>query len=41
MKKEQNMEYKKLRTSDLNISVVGFGAWGIGGAPFWTNEGDE
>ena len=41
MEKEQDMEYKKLRTSDLNISVVGFGAWGIGGAPFWTNEGDE
>ena len=34
MEKEQDMEYKKLRTSDLNISVVGFGAWGIGGAPF-------
>lgn len=35
------MEYKKLGASDLNVSVIGFGAWGIGGAPFWTNEGDE
>ena len=35
------MEYKKLGASDLDVSVIGFGAWGIGGAPFWTNEGDE
>jgi len=26
--------------SDLNVSVIGFGAWGIGGSPFWSNEGD-
>ena len=35
------MEYRKLGSSDLNVSVIGFGAWGIGGAPFWNNEGDK
>ena len=34
------MEYRKLGSSDLNVSVIGFGAWGIGGAPFWSTEGD-
>lgn len=34
------MEYRMLGDSDLEISVIGFGAWGIGGAPFWKNEGD-
>ena len=29
-----------LGDSDLEVSVVGFGAWAIGGAPFWSNEGD-
>jgi len=29
-----------LGDSDLNVSVIGFGAWGIGGSPFWSNEGD-
>ena len=33
------MEYRKL--DDLKVSVVGYGAWGIGGAPFWNNEGDN
>lgn len=33
------MEYRKLGSSDLNVSVIGYGAWGIGGAPFWNNEG--
>ena len=27
------MEYRKL--GDLEVSVIGYGAWGIGGAPFW------
>jgi aryl-alcohol dehydrogenase-like predicted oxidoreductase len=36
-----NMEYRRLGNSDLNVSVIGFGAWGIGGAPFWNNEGDK
>ena len=35
------MEYRKLGSSDLNVSVIGFGAWGIGGAPFWSTEGEE
>lgn len=35
------MEYRKLGDSDLEVSVIGFGAWGIGGAPFWKSEGDE
>ena len=34
------MEYRKLGSSDLEVSVLGFGAWGIGGAPFWSTEGD-
>ncbi len=34
------MEYRKLGSSDLEVSVIGFGAWGIGGAPFWSTEGD-
>ena len=33
------MEYRKL--DNLKISVIGYGAWGIGGAPFWSNEGDS
>jgi aryl-alcohol dehydrogenase-like predicted oxidoreductase len=35
------MEYRKLGSSDLEVSVIGFGAWGIGGAPFWSSEGDD
>ena len=35
------MEYRKLGDSDLEVSVIGFGAWGIGGAPFWSTEGDH
>jgi aryl-alcohol dehydrogenase-like predicted oxidoreductase len=34
------MEYRMLGGSNLNVSVIGFGAWGIGGSPFWSNEGD-
>ncbi len=33
------MEYRKL--GDLEVSVIGYGAWGIGGAPFWNTEGDK
>lgn len=32
------MEKRKL--GDLEVTALGFGAWGIGGAPFWTTEGD-
>ncbi|MCF8720114.1 aldo/keto reductase [Nitrospina gracilis] len=35
------MEYRQLGSSDLKVSVLGFGAWGIGGSPFWTTEGDR
>jgi aryl-alcohol dehydrogenase-like predicted oxidoreductase len=35
------MEYRKLGDSDLEISEIGFGAWGVGGAPFWSTEGDH
>ena len=35
------MEYRRLGKSDLKISVIGFGAWGIGGAPFWDTEGEK
>ena len=34
------MNYKNLGDSDLKVSVIVFGAWGIGGSPFWSNEGD-
>ena len=34
------MDYRKLGNTNLKISVIGFGAWGIGGAPFWETEGD-
>jgi len=33
------MKYRKLGSGDLNVSVIGYGAWGIGGAPFWKSEG--
>ncbi|KKL89947.1 hypothetical protein LCGC14_1909590 [marine sediment metagenome] len=35
------MEYRILGNSDLNPSIIGYGAWGIGGAPFWKTEGEE
>ncbi|ODS32717.1 MAG: oxidoreductase [Candidatus Scalindua rubra] len=35
------MEYRILGKSDLNVSVIGYGAWGIGGEPFWKTEGEE
>lgn len=35
------MEKRKLGKSNLNVSVIGFGAWGIGGNPFWLSEGDS
>ncbi len=35
------MEYRILGKSDLNVSTIGYGAWGIGGEPFWKTEGEE
>ncbi len=35
------MEKRKLGTSDLEVSVIGFGAWGIGGKPFWPNQSND
>ncbi len=35
------MEYRQLGNSDLNVSIIGYGAWGIGGEPFWKTEGEE
>lgn len=35
------MEYRKLGNSNLEVSKIGYGAWGIGGAPFWKNEGNQ
>jgi aryl-alcohol dehydrogenase-like predicted oxidoreductase len=34
------MEYRKLGLTDLNMSVIGYGAWAIGGYPFWTVDDD-
>lgn len=34
------MEKRKLGKSNLEVTVIGFGAWGIGGNPFWFPESD-
>ncbi|MEE8482989.1 MAG: aldo/keto reductase, partial [Nitrospinota bacterium] len=35
------MEYRKLGSSGIDVSVIAFGAWGIGGYPFWETKGDK
>ncbi|RKY84444.1 aldo/keto reductase, partial [candidate division KSB1 bacterium] len=35
------MEYRKLGNSDITVSVISFGAWSIGGQPFWENKDDK
>ncbi len=35
------MEYRQLGQSDLKVSAIGYGAWGIGGFPFWETEGER
>jgi len=34
------LEYRKLGTTGIEVSVIGFGAWQIGGYPFWESKGD-
>lgn len=35
------MEYRQLGTSDLNVSAVGFGAWGIAGGAMWGDQDEK
>jgi aryl-alcohol dehydrogenase-like predicted oxidoreductase len=35
------MEYRILGKSNLKVSTIGYGAWGIGGKPFWKTEGKD
>jgi len=35
------VEYRKLGKTGMSVSVIGFGAWQIGGAPFWNSEGEK
>ncbi len=35
------MEKRKLGNSDLEVTIIGYGAWGIGGKPFWSTAGDN
>lgn len=33
--------YRKLGRTDISVSTIAFGAWGIGGYPFWESKGDD
>jgi aryl-alcohol dehydrogenase-like predicted oxidoreductase len=35
------MEYRKLGTSDLKVSAIGFGAWGIAGGAMWGDQDER
>jgi len=35
------MQYRKLGTSDLNVSAVALGTWAIGGGPWWGDSDDQ
>ncbi len=35
------MNYRKLGNTELDVSEIGFGSWGIGGYPFWKHDGDK
>lgn len=35
------MEYRKLGSSDLDVSIFCLGLWGIGGPPWWLEKDDE
>lgn len=35
------MERRQLGTSDLEVTPIGFGAWGIGGGGWWGGYGDQ
>ncbi len=35
------MEYRKLGTSDLEVSTIGFGCWGISGGTMWGDQDEK
>ncbi len=35
------MIYKELGSTGINVSAIAFGAWQIGGFPFWQDKGDD
>jgi aryl-alcohol dehydrogenase-like predicted oxidoreductase len=35
------VEYRELGKTGISVSVIAFGAWQIGGEPFWKSEGEK
>ncbi|MFW5689322.1 MAG: aldo/keto reductase [Spirochaetota bacterium] len=35
------MQYRRLGTSDLEVSIIGFGAWGISGGSMWGDQDEQ